>query len=61
MDIDDLEPAKKKPAPKNLEIMSIEALREYIDELSAEIRRAEETIAAKEKARAGAESVFRKP
>jgi uncharacterized small protein (DUF1192 family) len=60
MDTDDLEPIKKKPAPKDLEVMSIEALREYIEDLQAEIRRAEQAIAAKDKARAGAEAVFKK-
>jgi uncharacterized small protein (DUF1192 family) len=61
MDTDDLDPIKKKPLLKDLEIMSIEALREYIDGLEMEIRRAEETIAAKDKARMGAESFFKKP
>ena len=37
MDIEDLEPQSKKPGIKNLEIMSIEALCEYIEELEAEI------------------------
>jgi len=60
MDTDDLEPIKKKPAPKDLEVMSIEALREYIEDLQAEIRRAEQAIAAKDKARAGAEAFFKK-
>jgi len=60
MDIDDLEPTKKKPTLKNLEILSIEALREYIDELKAEIVRVEAEIAAKEKARSGAEAFFKK-
>ena len=60
MDTDDLEPIKEKPAPKNLDIMSIEALHEYVGELEAEIARVRDAIAHKEKARAGAESVFRK-
>jgi uncharacterized small protein (DUF1192 family) len=60
MDLDDLEPIKKKPPLKNLEVMSIEALGEYIDELKGEIARVEAEIAAKRKARAGAESVFKK-
>ena len=61
MDTDDLEPVKKKPVLKDLEIMSIEALKDYIAELTAEIRRAESMIASKEKARLGAESFFKKP
>ena len=60
MDTDDLEPAVKKPDIKNLEIMSIEALVEYIAELSQEIERVGAEISLKEKARDGAESVFRK-
>ncbi len=59
MDMDDLEPRNKKPAPKDLEVMSIEALREYIEEMQAEIARAEEAIAVKQEARKGAESVFK--
>jgi uncharacterized small protein (DUF1192 family) len=58
MDPEDLEPRTKKPAPRNLEVMSIEALHDYVAELEAEIARVRETIAAKEKARAGAETLF---
>ncbi|HEX9703328.1 MAG TPA: DUF1192 domain-containing protein [Rhodospirillales bacterium] len=60
MDIDDLEPQKKKPAPKNLEVMSIEALGEYIVELEAEIARVRQTIDGKKAARAGADVFFKK-
>ena len=60
MDTDDLEPEKKVEKPTDLEIMSIEALGEYIADLEAEIARARAQIAEKEKARLGAESVFRK-
>ncbi len=59
MDTDDLEPQQPKPEPKNLEVMSIEALAEYIEELEAEIARVREMIASKEAARDGAESVFK--
>lgn len=60
MDWDDLEPAKKGPAPKNLEIMGVAELNDYIAALEAEIARARATIAAKQSARAGAESFFKK-
>jgi uncharacterized small protein (DUF1192 family) len=60
MDTDDLEPIVKKPEIKDLEVMSIEALGEYIDELQAEIKRVEVEIELKKKARAGAEDVFKK-
>lgn len=60
MDTDDLEPEQKKPEPKNLEEMSIEALEEYIAELEAEIARVREAIDGKEVARSGAEQFFKK-
>jgi len=60
MDTDDLEPVSKKPDRKNLEVMSIEALGEYIGELEEEIGRVRAEITLKDKARDGAESVFRK-
>ena len=60
MDIDDLEPLKRKSTPMNLEIMSLDALHAYITDLEAEISRARSEIAAKEIARQGAEEVFRK-
>lgn len=59
MDIDDLEPKKKKPEKKDLEVLSIEALHEYIAELEAEIARAREAIGHKQGARSTAESVFK--
>lgn len=60
MDTDDLEPIRPKPEPKNLEVMSIEALQEYIEELKGEISRAQEMIAMKEAARSDADSFFKK-
>lgn len=60
MDADDLEPIKKKPALKNLDEMSIDALNEYIAGLQAEIERAKAMIASKQSARQGAESFFKK-
>ena len=60
MDMDDLEPLKKKSKPMNLEIMSLDALRAYILELEAEISRARTEIAEKEIARQGAEEIFKK-
>jgi uncharacterized small protein (DUF1192 family) len=59
MDLDDLEPQKQTPPPKNLDVMSIEALNDYIGELETEIARVRDAIALKEGARAGAESVFK--
>ncbi len=59
MDTDDLEPVKKKPAPKDLSRMSIGDLKEYIADLQAEIARAEAAITKKEGARKGADSFFK--
>jgi len=60
MDERDLEPREKKPDLKNLEVLSIEALEDYIGELQAEIERVREEIKRKNSARSAAESVFRK-
>lgn len=60
MDIDDDTPRHQKPLPKDLEVMSIEALHEYIEELEAEIARTRTAITKKEGGRAAAESVFKK-
>ena len=60
VDTDDLEPLREIPKPKNLEVMSIEALHEYIADLEAEIARAREMIAGKEAAQLSADSFFKK-
>ena len=60
MDTDDLEPQKKKPKPRNLDEMSVEALHEYILEMEAEVTRVRDAIVAKEGARVSADSVFKK-
>ncbi len=60
MDERDLEPLTKKPDIKNLEVLSIEALEDYIAELQLEIDRAGQEIDRKKSARFAAESVFRK-
>lgn len=60
MDTDDLEPQKKQAAKKDLDVMSIEALGEYIEELEAEIERARAAIKGKEAARVGAEAFFKR-
>ncbi|MGE4061794.1 MAG: DUF1192 domain-containing protein [Rhodospirillaceae bacterium] len=59
MDTDDLDPIKKKPVKKDLSRMSVGDLKEYVDELKAEIARAEAESAKKQKARAGADSFFK--
>jgi uncharacterized small protein (DUF1192 family) len=59
MDLDELDPIKKKPQKKDLTRMSVDDLKEYIDELRGEIARAEAAIADKQKARKGADSFFK--
>lgn len=61
MDTDDLEPRQPKPRKKDLEIMSVGQLEDYIAELEAEISRARDAIAHKGSARDLAESFFKKP
>ena len=60
MDLEDLEPRALKPAPKNLDELSIAAIEEYIAGLEAEIARARAAIGAKRNFRQGAESFFKK-
>ena len=59
MDTDDLEPLWTPLDKPDLQTMSLEQLVEYIAELEAEIARARESIALKQEARQGAESVFK--
>ena len=54
------EPRNVKPRPRDLEVMSIEALGEYITEMEAEIARVREAIAGKSTARRDADSAFNK-
>lgn len=56
---DDDEPQHKKPQSKNLDILSIEALNEYIVDLQNEIQRAQEAINKKQSSRAAADSFFK--
>lgn len=60
MDWDDPDPKKKAPERKNLEVMGVAELEAYIADLHAEIARAQAAIAAKQKAKSGAESFFKK-
>jgi len=58
--MDDDRPLRQKKTPlKNLEIMSVEVLKDYIFELKAEIERAENTIRMKQTAHETADQVFR--
>ncbi len=59
MDTDDLEPIIK-PKEIDFDTLSIEELKEYIIELNAENKRAENYISSKDKDRLNAESLFKK-
>lgn len=60
MDDEDL-PQSKKPAPlKDLTLLGIAELENYIAGLQSEIARAEAEIAEKRKHRGGAEALFRR-
>jgi uncharacterized small protein (DUF1192 family) len=51
---------KKTTEVKNLTVLSVQALEEYIVELRDEIKRAEAEIAKKRSVRTGADSLFKK-
>lgn len=58
MDLDDLDPPRPSLEPQDLQMMSIDALKDYIKQLQYEINRAEEMIESKESHRCGAENLF---
>ncbi len=60
MDEEDLLPQHQRPKPKDLTLLGIVELEEYIATLEAEIARARSEIAAKQKQRTGAEALFRR-
>lgn len=56
---DDLEPRTKKPKLRNLDNMSVEELKEYIEAMKAEIVRVEAEISKKQKHMDAAASLFK--
>jgi uncharacterized small protein (DUF1192 family) len=60
MDEEDLLPQRQKPKPKDLTLMGIAELEEYIAGLESEIARARAEIAGKQKQRSGAEALFKR-
>jgi uncharacterized small protein (DUF1192 family) len=54
------EPLTQKPAPKNLEGLSLAELEDYIGELEAEIGRARTMIETKKSIRGGADALFKR-
>jgi uncharacterized small protein (DUF1192 family) len=60
MDEEDLLPQRQPKKPKDLTLLGIAELEEYIAGLEGEIARARAEIAAKQKQRSGAESLFKR-
>ena len=60
MDLEELEPRKQTPKPKDLEAMGVEELEAYLAELEQEAERVREKIAAKKAYLSGAESLFKR-
>ncbi len=58
-DTDELEPRKKKPMLKDLTVLSIADLEDYILDLNAEIERARAMIISKKAALNGAAAFFK--
>lgn len=60
MDEEDLQPRRQPPKPKDLSLLGIAELQQYIAGLEAEIARARAEIAAKQKQRSGADALFKR-
>ena len=60
MDEEDLVPRRQAPKPRDLSLLGIAELEEYIAGLEAEIARARAEIAAKQRQRSGAEALFKR-
>lgn len=60
MDPEDLMPRAQKPQKKNLEIMGVSELQDYIADLEEEIARARAVIDSKQSHRSGAEALFKR-
>ncbi len=59
MDLDELEPQKKKTAPKDLDALGVEQLEEYLAELETEAERVRVKLAEKKDYLAGAQNFFK--
>ncbi len=59
MDVEDFEPRKQKPKPRDLSPVSAGDLEEYIVQLEAEIARAREEIARKQSHKSAASAFFK--
>jgi len=59
MEDQDLDPRARRPKPRDLDVMSVEALQDGIAELEAEITRMRAAIGAKQSWRSQADSFFK--
>ena len=59
-DLDDLDPRQKKSQPRNLDVMNVEDLEEYVLVLKAELERVDAKIKAKQSHATAAASLFKK-
>ena len=59
-ELDDLDPKQKKSQPRNLDVMNVDDLKEYVVVLKAELERVEAKIKAKQSHAAAAASFFKK-
>jgi uncharacterized small protein (DUF1192 family) len=60
MDEEDLLPQRQKPKPRDLSLMGVAELEEYIAEMRTEIARVEAEIAEKKKHGGAAAALFRR-
>jgi uncharacterized small protein (DUF1192 family) len=60
MDIEDLEPRHKQPKPKDLDVLGVDELANYLAELEAEAERVKAKIESKKTYLAGADSLFKR-
>lgn len=60
MEEEDLLPQRQPPKPKDLTLLGIAELEDYIAGLDAEIARARAEIAVKQRQRTGAEALFKR-
>ena len=60
MDEEDLLPQRQPKKPKDLTLLGVAELEEYISGLESEIARARAEIAGKQKQRSGAEALFKR-
>jgi uncharacterized small protein (DUF1192 family) len=59
MELEDLEPRKQKPKPKDLDSLGVDELEEYLANLEAEAERVKQKIAAKKSYLSGAGDLFK--